>query len=123
MKYTSTRNSSLICSFEDAICSGYSPDGGLFVPCSLPTIDSQILQSWSSLTYPDLAFEVMRMFIAYEEISDVDLQKICHESFVKGFLEDNCCGGNNDTIPVKKLGSGYIVELYHGPTFCFKDLG
>lgn len=128
MKYTSTRNSNIFCSFEEAICSGYAPDGGLFVPCKLPEIDTQTLKSWSSLSYPNLAFEVMRMFISSDEISDLNLKKICHDSFVKGFHEDSDCDDNddknyNDTIPVKKIGAAYLVELFHGPTFCFKDLG
>jgi threonine synthase len=134
MKYTSTRNSNISCSFEDAICSGYAPDGGLFVPCKLPRIDTQTLKSWSSLSYPNLAYEVMRMFISPDEISDLNLKKICHDSFIKGFREENKFNnsmddddnGNddeNDTIPVKKIGAAYIVELFHGPTFCFKDLG
>lgn len=125
MKYTSTRNSSIVCAFEDAICSGYAPDGGLFVPCSIPKIDAQHLNSWSSLSYPDLAYQVMRMYISVEEIPDDDLKKICLDSFVKGFGEDHDDDdeGENDTIALKKIGSSYMVELFHGPTFCFKDLG
>ena len=116
MKYTSTRNSSVLSSFEDAICSGYAPDGGLFVPCSLPPINPSNLKLWSSMSFPDIAFQVMRMFISADEIPDESLRKICHDSFVNGF-------DHKDVIPLKKIGSSYIVELFHGPTFCFKDLG
>ncbi len=116
-----------MCSFEEAICSGYAPDGGLFVPSTLPKIDSAMLENWSSLSYPDLAWNVMRMFISQEEISDEELKKICHDSFVKGFGDDDGSSDNQDatkeTIPVRKIGSSYLVELFHGPTFCFKDLG
>lgn len=127
MKFKSTRSSSILCSFEEAICSGYAPDGGLFVPSTLPKIDSAMLENWSSLSYPDLAWNVMRMFISQEEISDEELKKICHDSFVKGFGDDDGSSDNQDatkeTIPVRKIGSSYLVELFHGPTFCFKDLG
>ena len=58
--------------------------------------------------------------MATDEISNVDLKKICHDSFVKGFDGDN---EEEEVIPVKKIGSAYMVELFHGPTFCFKDLG
>ena len=101
------------------------------MPCNLPSIDAQKLKSWSSLSYPDLAFQVMRMFISSEEIPDQSLKNICYESFVKGFGEGDDDGASNsthagsssDTIPVKKIGSSYMVELFHGPTFCFKDFG
>jgi len=121
MKYTSTRNRSISCTFEEAICSGYAPDGGLFVPEELPKITSQMLKSWSSLSYPDLVCEVIRKFISVEEISDIELKQICINSFVSGFLEQQ--ESTSDTIPLKKIGSSYIVELFHGPTFCFKDFG
>ncbi len=128
MKYTSTRDASISCTFEEAICTGYAPGGGLFIPENLPEITPQMLKSWSSLSYPDLVFEVIRKFISQEEISDVELKQICFNSFVKGFLEkeqesSNSNSNNNSTIPLKKVGSSYIVELFHGPTFCFKDLG
>lgn len=125
MKYKSTRSSSISCSFEEAICSGYAPDGGLFVPSMLPKIDSQMLENWSSLTYPDLAWNVMRMFISSEEISDEELKQICHKSFVRGFGDDDDDNDDvtKDIIPVRKIGSSYLVELFHGPTFCFKDFG
>mmetsp|Transcript_14140 Transcript_14140/g.17166 ORF Transcript_14140/g.17166 Transcript_14140/m.17166 type:complete len:509 (+) Transcript_14140:181-1707(+) len=119
MKYTSTRDSSVTFSFEDALCSGYSPDGGLFVPQHLPNkVDPKILKSWSTLSFPELAFQVMRMFISSQEISDNELNVICTKSFVKGFESVG-----SKTIPLKKIGSTYFVELFHGPTFCFKDLG
>jgi threonine synthase len=115
MKYTSTRDSSISCSFEEALCSGYCADGGLFVPKDLPSVDSSMLKEWSSLSFPELASKVIRMFISPEEISDSELVSVCEDSFVNGFV--------GSTVPVKKIGSSYIVELFHGPTFCFKDLG
>ena len=140
MKYTSTRDASISCTFEKAICSGYAPDGGLFVPTNLPKINTQTLQSWSSLSYPKLACQVLRLFISTNEILDDELAQICYDSFVKGFGEtktmntdgtddaddndtNDANGTNTDTIPLKKIGSSYMVELFHGPTFCFKDLG
>ena len=124
MKFTSTRNASIECSFEDAICSGYAPDGGLFVPSSLPEIKIETLKRWSSLSYPNLAYQVMRMFISTNEIPNESLEKICHDSFSKGFEDEtSVCNETTCTIPIKKIGSSYMVELFHGPTFCFKDFG
>eukprot|EP00979_Chaetoceros_neogracilis_P013719 scaffold4037_cov265-Chaetoceros_neogracile.AAC.1 len=118
MKYTSTRDPSVSCSFEEALCSGYSPDGGLFVPKALPSVDSSMLKKWSKLSFPELASQVTRMFISPDEISDSRLTSIFEASFVKGF--DASVGS---TVPIKKIGSSFMVELFHGPTFCFKDLG
>ncbi|CAB9510197.1 Threonine synthase-like 2 [Seminavis robusta] len=116
MKYTSTRDASIVCSFEEAICSGYAPDGGLFVPASLPHVDAGTLESWSGLTYPQLAFAVLRLFIASEEIDNDALEAICHAS-LRGFTNPD------HAVPLRFVGGMYVVELFHGATFCFKDLG
>lgn len=125
MRYTSTRNSSYSFSFEEALCSGYAPDGGLFVPTNLPKIDASVLKSWSLLSFSQLAFQIIRLFVSCNEILDEDLFQICEKSFSFGFdvVQDEL-DGPHDIVPVKKIGgSSYIVELFHGPTFCFKDLG
>ena len=116
MKYTSTRDGSIRSTFEEAVCSGYSPDGGLFVPESLPKVTPKTLQEWSKLSYPDLSFQVLRLFISPEEVPDSDLKQICTSAF-EGFVDPA------QAVPVVKVGSIYIAELFHGPTFCFKDLG
>jgi len=135
MRYTSTRDSSLSFSFEEAICRGYAPDGGLFVPCHLPRIDYVTLSSWRKFTYLQLAIAITRMFIDPQEISNDDLYAICKKSFSDGFdysssKDNNKDDGNDDDttrtpVPVIRLvgGTGFITELFHGPTFCFKDLG
>ena len=60
MKYKSTRDgSSKEYTFEEALFSGYAPDGGLFVPESLPSIAAEDLVNWSTLSYPELVFVVL----------------------------------------------------------------
>jgi hypothetical protein len=121
MKYTSTRAASKLYSFEDALCSGYAPDGGLFVPQSLPDkIQAKTLKEWATLNYVDLATDVLSLFISSNEISKLELQKIVTVS-LSAFEEP--------VVPVKPIPSRnsdeptlYVVELFHGPTFCFKDL-
>eukprot|EP01082_Thalassiosira_pseudonana_P001634 g1179.t1.2.5e174188.1.5e1746a9 g1179 g1179.t1 contig10:1550441-1551563(-) len=118
MRFKSTRDASNTYSFEQALCSGYAPDGGLFVPALLPSLSAEEhLIPWSTLTFPELAFDVLRMFISPSEISDVDLKHICAQSFTPYEFDDD------DYIPIKKLNSVYLAELFHGPTFCFKDFG
>ena len=109
MKFKSTRNASIRCTFEEAICSGYAPDGGLFVPEELPHIDEVMLKSWGKLTFPSLAKQVIRLFVTAEEIPDLELETICKHSFVKGFDEEL-----ESTVPIRKVGSGFIAELFHG---------
>ena len=116
MKYTSTRDASLSATFEDAICSGYAPDGGLYVPEKLPKVTGDDLKTWSSLTYPQLSFHILRLLISREELSDKVLRDVCTCAF-QGFEDPD------NAVPVKKVGSVYVAELFHGPTFCFKDLG
>jgi threonine synthase len=120
MRYTSTRNKKIDVSFEEAITSGYAPDGGLFVPRSLPLSASQ-LHSWKDLSYPQLMYQVLRLFIDIQEISDAELAAIC-EKALQGFDDPL------DAIPVipfpyDTTTQFYVAELFHGPTFCFKDLG
>eukprot|EP00804_Cyclotella_cryptica_P019888 CCRYP_007810-RA/>CCRYP_007810-RA protein AED:0.30 eAED:0.30 QI:292/0.83/0.85/1/0.83/0.85/7/1028/486 len=119
MRYRSTRgDGSEDYSFEQALFSGYAPDGGLFVPASLPQLAAvEHLIPWSRLTFPELCYEILRLFISQNEISNIDLREICYKSLsAEDFDDDNI-------VPIKKMGSVFVAELFHGPTFCFKDLG
>ncbi|KAL9181169.1 hypothetical protein ACHAXT_009974 [Thalassiosira profunda] len=100
-----------------ALFSGYAPDGGLLVPASLPTIDGDDLRLWSTLSYAELACTVLRMFVSPAEIDDEDIKRICDASYRADEFDDDAF------VPVKSLGSAFIAELFHGPTFCFKDMG
>ena len=123
MKYKSTRDASLEVSFEEALCAGYAPDGGLFVPAELPHISPFVLQQWSKLDFPHLALSVLRLFISKDEIPDDDLARICQNSF-EGFENKKQAvqlvpiGGPSPKVPCI-----HLAELFHGPTMCFKDLG
>lgn len=124
MKYTSTRDASKRYSFEDALCSGYAPDGGLFVPQNLPDrIQTARLKKWALLAYVDLATEVLSLFLSVNEISKKELHSIVTASLSSFEVPS--------VVPVKAIPSHkadqeckslFMVELFHGPTFCFKDL-
>ena len=73
MKYVSTRGGCSPVSFQDAILTGLAPDGGLYVPQTLPSISKSQLKSWAGLSYSSLAEKVLRLFIDEEEISTEDL--------------------------------------------------
>jgi len=116
MKYQSTRGGSTNSSFESVLFSGYAPDGGLFVPSSIPHLSKDQLKSWSSLSYPELAKRFLPFFIDAEEISPNELDSIVDEAFGQHKFQ------LSDIAPLVDLKGFRVLELFHGPTLAFKDL-
>ena len=107
MKFVSTRDpTGRRYTFEEAACSGYAKDGGLFVPERMPELGTLKYQG----DYGEFAFGVLRPFIAQEELDDATLRRILRECYAAFPRE------------VIKL-ENRILELFRGPTGCFKDLG
>ncbi|MDY7010047.1 MAG: threonine synthase [Planctomycetota bacterium] len=111
MKYVSTRGQIEPVEFQDAVLMGLADDGGLIVPESIPDVTDR-LEEWNSLSYPDLAFEVLRMFI--DDIPAGDLKSLIEKTYASAFEP-------TPAVTVK-VGSVYILELWHGPTLAFKDI-
>jgi threonine synthase len=110
MKYRSTLHRSPEVSLRDAVLHGSAPDGGLYMPVEIPHLKEDFLQRLSSLTLPEIAFEVGALF-AGDEIPTQVLRKIVNEAF-------------NFPLPLVTLGERlHILELFHGPTLAFKDFG
>ena len=82
MLYKSTRNSADKKTFSDVLLTGLAPDGGLYVPDIYPSIDDQTLDAWQSLSYPDLAFEVAKLFVG-EDIPEAELKEIIDKTYTK----------------------------------------
>ncbi len=111
MEYTSTRGQTKNLSFSEAVSEGLAPDGGLYIPASIPDISSK-LESWEGLGYAELCFEFLKLFA--DDIPEDDLRKIVYASYSK--FDDSA------VAPMKKLDKGlYLLELFHGPTLAFKD--
>lgn len=111
MNYISTRGLSEPVSFSAAVAAGLAPDGGLYLPESLPDL-SEHLDGWSKLTYPELCFEFFRLFAT--DVPKGVLHKRVEQSY-KHF-------SNPKIAPLKKLEKDhYVLELFHGPTLAFKD--
>ena len=110
MKYVSTRGGVSPVRFKDAVMMGLASDGGLMVPDAVPDVSAK-LQNWSRLTYPELAFEVIRVFS--DDINEDVLKRMTEESYA-GF-------GHTDVAPLRGVGSLHVLELFHGPTLAFKD--
>lgn len=133
MRYTSTRNQDIDVGFADALLMGYAPDGGLFVPrTELPPFNGATLRTWRQLDYATLMEHILRLYIDPEELSDAELTEACQNA-MEGFEDpahavkvvplrrpDDPSGDAAATTAVPQL---FLSELFHGPTFCFKDLG
>lgn len=104
--------------FETAILDGFAVDGGLYVPETLPKITIEHLEKWKGLSYVALAFEILSLFIDRSIISECELKSILDTAYAP--FE------KKEIIPLYQLKSRkdtYIMELFHGPTISFKDVG
>ncbi len=113
MKYISTRGGVAPQNFEDVVLTGLAPDGGLFVPETLPTFSREEIASWAGLSYADLALKIITPFVD-GAISQTDLKQIVDKSysdFRHGAVAPLIQTGHNE----------WILELFHGPTLAFKD--
>lgn len=114
MKFRSTRGGVEGASFEDVLTTGYAPDGGLYVPEQMPSLDLGQLHHFSKLDYPSLAEAILSMFVG-DELPAAELTSLLHSCYADFDCEE--------VVPVRKVGNIFVAELFHGPTFCFKDLG
>lgn len=112
-KYRSTRGGDQGLSFEEAVFSGLASDGGLLIPDFIPDV-SEKYKEWSSLSFSELAFQIASLYCGVDEVPAADLRKLMHASYGT-FLHE-------DVVPTVKAGDIHIMELFHGPTFAFKDV-
>jgi threonine synthase len=111
MKYISTRGGTEPVSFLDAVMEGLAPDGGLLLPENLPNIGTRLVD-WEKLSYQELAFEVMSLFIT--DIPANDLKVLIEKSY--------STFRTSDVAPVIPVNGFHVLELWHGPTLAFKDV-
>ena len=109
MKYISTRQQEET-NIKTAILKGLAEDGGLFMPEYIPQLDSGFFQNLPNLTLQEIGFRVAKEFLG-ESISNENLKEIIDEVL-------------NFEIPAVKISDNiYSLELFHGPTMAFKDVG
>ncbi len=113
MNYISTRNNQKSFTFKDVFLKGLADDGGLFVPQSIKQLKQEELDYFKSLTYNDLAAEIIYPFIG-DFMSKTELISIISKSY-SNFRSD-------DVVKISDLGNLKVLELFHGPTLAFKDI-
>ena len=110
MQYFSTNHQSPKVDFKQATINGQAPDKGLYFPEQIPVLPKEIIENITSYSNEEIAFQVIKPYVG-DAIPEVDLRKIVNETI------------NFDIPLVKVTDAIYSLELYHGPTLAFKDIG
>ena len=115
MKYLSTRGDARRRGFAEILLEGLAPDGGLYVPEVYPQVDAATLAHWRTLSYQELAFAVMSLFI--DDIDAADLKALIARSYRAEVF------GDARITPLRPLEPGiFVLGLSNGPTLAFKDI-
>ena len=113
MEYISTRNTKKTFSFKDVLLKGLAPDGGLFVPNTIPSYKPQELKKLKNLPYEELATKIIFKFCS-DEFNEKEIKELVKNSY-KNFR-------SKEVVTIKKIGNMNLLELFHGPTLAFKDI-
>ncbi|SHI40702.1 threonine synthase [Hymenobacter daecheongensis DSM 21074] len=110
MRYYSLRHQAPSVDFRQATIAGQAPDGGLYFPEHIPQFAAAFLRELKTKPKADVAFEVLQPYVGDTIPADV-LRRICAEAVDFEF----------PLVPVAERSSA--LELFHGPTLAFKDVG
>ena len=111
MDYFSTRGEGPV-SGAETIVKGIAKDGGLYVPSSFPKITAEDLNDLASLEYYERAAYIMSLYL--DEFDYETLKEFTKKAYDRF---------DGDPAPLIKVDDGtYILELFHGPTYAFKDM-
>ena len=110
MNYYSLNNIAPTTTFENAVIKGLAPDRGLYFPESITPLDASFFENIETLSNEAIAFEAIQQFIS-PEVPETVLRTIVSETL-------------NFDFPVVNLTKSIsTLELFHGPTMAFKDVG
>lgn len=116
-KYLSTRGGAYGVSFEKAVLKGLAADNGLFIPEEIPSLPPDWFQDWQNLSFEDLAFQIFSLYISPAEIPHAALKNIIRRSYATFRVTDI-----TPTVTLNAHQRIHLLELFHGPTFAFKDV-
>ena len=110
MKYYSLNHNAPKVSFEEAVIQGLATDRGLYFPENITPLSNDFFDTIENLSNEEIAFQAIQQFVG-DEIPETELRAI---------IKDTLCFG----FPVVEVEKGiYSLELFHGPTMAFKDVG
>ncbi len=110
MKYYSTNKKVTGVSLQDAVVKGLADDKGLFMPDSIKRLPQEFFDTIENLSFQEIAYTVADAFFG-EDVEAEALKKIVYETL-------------NFDVPLVHVNDNiYSLELYHGPTLAFKDVG
>jgi threonine synthase len=110
MKYFSTNKQSALADFKEATIRGQAPDKGLYFPEMIPQVEKEVLKQIEDFSNEEIAFTIIKPYIG-ETIPDEKLYEIVIETI-------------NFPIPLVQVNEAiFSLELFHGPTLAFKDVG
>jgi threonine synthase len=110
MQYYSTNNKNLSVDFKEATIKGQPSDKGLFFPQEIPLLSKEFISNIEQFTKEEIAFEVIKPYVG-NTIPDDELKKIVSQTV-------------NFEFPLVKITDTIsTLELFHGPTLAFKDVG
>lgn len=110
MILTSTRHAAPAVNFREAVLRGLAPDGGLYLPASIPPIPADALASWRGLPISEVAVRALGHLVG-DEFDSEAFPALVRDAFAF-------------PAPTRHLGDGVsVLELFHGPTLAFKDFG
>lgn len=110
MQFYSLNKKSPDVNFKDATINGQAPDKGLYFPYQIPQVKKELIENIESISNEEIAFEVIKPYVG-DTINETDLRRIVSETV-------------NFSIPLVQVNEQIAsLELYHGPTLAFKDIG
>lgn len=110
MKYYSTNKQSPVVDFKQAAIAGQAPDKGLYFPEKLPTVNPGLIRDIETLSNESIAYEVIKPYVG--------------DSIPAGVLEQIVAETVNFPLPLVPVTNTIAsLELFHGPTLAFKDIG
>lgn len=110
MKYYSLNHNAPEVTFEEAVIQGLAPDKGLYFPKEITALPNSFFENIESLSDEEIAYETIKQFLG-NEIAETELRGIIKETL-------------NFKFPLIEVEKGiYSLELFHGPTMAFKDVG
>lgn len=110
MNYYSTNHQASIATLEKAVVKGLAEDKGLYMPESIKPLPQEFFDNIANLSFQEIAYTVADAFFG-EDVPAEDLKRIVYDTL------------SFDVPAVKVTDSIYSLELFHGPTLAFKDVG